>query len=135
MALITCPECKKEISDTAISCPSCGFVLPGAQKVVSQVRTSKITYAKKNPLLGGVLIVIGAIGSVFSLLFLPIGIISLIGGIFVLTMGVSLCVGLAKVNCPYCGKPRQIQRNSVNMKCPYCKKTSVRDGDELHTVD
>lgn len=25
MALITCPECAKEFSDTAISCPNCGF--------------------------------------------------------------------------------------------------------------
>ena len=27
MALITCPECKKKISDTADSCPSCGYKL------------------------------------------------------------------------------------------------------------
>jgi DNA-directed RNA polymerase subunit RPC12/RpoP len=25
MALIKCPECDKEISDTAKDCPSCGF--------------------------------------------------------------------------------------------------------------
>ncbi len=25
MSLITCPECKKEISDEANSCPNCGF--------------------------------------------------------------------------------------------------------------
>lgn len=25
MALINCPECKKEISDKALSCPACGF--------------------------------------------------------------------------------------------------------------
>jgi len=27
MALIQCPECKKEISGSAPSCPSCGYVL------------------------------------------------------------------------------------------------------------
>jgi hypothetical protein len=27
MALINCPECKKEISDKAASCPHCGFIL------------------------------------------------------------------------------------------------------------
>ncbi len=27
MALITCPECKKEISDSANSCPHCGYVI------------------------------------------------------------------------------------------------------------
>lgn len=25
MALMTCPECKKEISDQAVSCPNCGY--------------------------------------------------------------------------------------------------------------
>ena len=25
MALIQCPECKKDISDKAYTCPSCGF--------------------------------------------------------------------------------------------------------------
>jgi len=27
MALITCPECKKKISDNADSCPNCGYQL------------------------------------------------------------------------------------------------------------
>ena len=27
MAMITCPECKKKISETAASCPHCGYVL------------------------------------------------------------------------------------------------------------
>lgn len=30
MALITCPECGKEVSDTANNCPNCGY--PIAQK-------------------------------------------------------------------------------------------------------
>lgn len=25
MAMISCPECGKEVSDKAVSCPSCGF--------------------------------------------------------------------------------------------------------------
>ena len=25
MALVTCPECGKDISDSAITCPNCGF--------------------------------------------------------------------------------------------------------------
>ena len=35
MALITCPECNKEISDTAKKCPHCGY------KIVSKNRNSK----------------------------------------------------------------------------------------------
>ena len=35
MSLITCPECKKEISDKAKSCPKCGApAIIDAQKLV-----------------------------------------------------------------------------------------------------
>jgi DNA-directed RNA polymerase subunit RPC12/RpoP len=105
MALFTCPECKREISDTAISCPSCGYALPGAQKVVSQVRTSKITQTKKNPLLGVILIALGVVGSLGSLLIMPLGIVFLIGSVVILIIGAGACSGAVKVYCPYCGKP------------------------------
>ena len=40
MALINCPECKKEVSDKAISCPYCGFpispVLENEKDVIVQ---------------------------------------------------------------------------------------------------
>lgn len=32
MAIINCPECGKEISDKAASCPNCGYVLNGGNK-------------------------------------------------------------------------------------------------------
>lgn len=36
MALIKCPECNKEVSDRAISCPHCGFPIADIQKIESQ---------------------------------------------------------------------------------------------------
>ena len=41
MALIKCPECKKEISDKAGACPSCGYSKGGTQKAAPQVIVSK----------------------------------------------------------------------------------------------
>ncbi len=32
MSLINCPECKKEMSDSAISCPHCGYVINKTRK-------------------------------------------------------------------------------------------------------
>ena len=29
MALIACPECKKEVSTSAVSCPCCGYPIQG----------------------------------------------------------------------------------------------------------
>lgn len=50
MALITCPECKKEISDQAKSCPHCGYKLPKTKKTLS-------THQKKK----GVIVIIGVL--------------------------------------------------------------------------
>ncbi|CAA7392424.1 hypothetical protein CHRY9393_03144 [Chryseobacterium fistulae] len=36
MALTNCPECKKEISNRAEACPSCGFPIRGKKIVVKQ---------------------------------------------------------------------------------------------------
>lgn len=33
MALITCPECSKEVSDQARACPSCGYPMAGPARV------------------------------------------------------------------------------------------------------
>jgi TM2 domain-containing membrane protein YozV len=44
MALISCPECSKEISSAAVSCPNCGHPMmraPEPQQVVQQVVVSK----------------------------------------------------------------------------------------------
>lgn len=43
MALINCPECKKEISDTARKCPHCGYAV---KSVVKDISTNKKTILK-----------------------------------------------------------------------------------------
>ncbi len=49
MSLIKCPECGKEISDKANSCPSCGFSLNSQS---SQQSTAKSSKKKKGCLIG-----------------------------------------------------------------------------------
>jgi hypothetical protein len=60
MSLISCPECKKEISSTATSCPSCGYVLR------SQPAEPHFEAYRKRLLTGGLII---------CLIGLPIGIL------------------------------------------------------------
>lgn len=36
MALISCPECNKQVSDAAYSCPQCGYALKSASSVIYQ---------------------------------------------------------------------------------------------------
>jgi hypothetical protein len=45
MALITCPECKKQISDTTDSCPNCGYKLtPGK---INEIKKKSEAVGKK----------------------------------------------------------------------------------------
>jgi len=57
MALINCPECKKEVSDSAKTCPHCGYKLieDDVKKTDSQSKKNK----KKNGCL--TLLIIGAV--------------------------------------------------------------------------
>lgn len=41
MALVQCPECGKEISDQAISCPRCGYVMKTEEDAISVATTLK----------------------------------------------------------------------------------------------
>lgn len=40
MALIKCPECGKELSDTVKFCPNCGYKLKGINRKFSQISKS-----------------------------------------------------------------------------------------------
>lgn len=47
MTIIKCPECKKQISDKAATCPKCGYELERKE----EVKTSKLKFDKKYGLL------------------------------------------------------------------------------------
>lgn len=60
MALIICPECNKELSEYAKTCPHCGYKLPKAKKVLSS-REKK----KRAVIFIGVFLVLIALGGGF----------------------------------------------------------------------
>lgn len=41
MALITCPDCKKEISSSAVNCPNCGYPIAKAMEANSKALSKK----------------------------------------------------------------------------------------------
>lgn len=65
MALISCPECSKKISDQSISCPSCGFPTPSEQ-IDNDNSSASIGQRQKNSGCSGatifLLVIIVAIG-------------------------------------------------------------------------
>lgn len=48
MALIKCPECQKEVSDSAVSCPSCGFGIAAHVKKEQNPSNHKTVAKKKS---------------------------------------------------------------------------------------
>lgn len=64
MALISCKECRKEISSLAAACPGCGAPIPQVNDATNKKDAPKIIIAKKkeNPLLIG-------LGSLVALVF------------------------------------------------------------------
>lgn len=64
MAMIACPECKKKVSDTAGSCPNCGFAL-SAEKV-AEIKANEERAQKAGAI--GCLSIIGVLVVVFYLI-------------------------------------------------------------------
>jgi hypothetical protein len=58
MALINCPECNKEVSDTALTCPNCGYQLKKPQVKAKPQPTKRKTGGCGTLLLAVVVVVI-----------------------------------------------------------------------------
>ena len=85
MALTTCPECGREVSDAATQCPHCGK--PFNKQVVKQViNGASVIY----PLIFGVMLVVFGIGTL-SLQNLRVfsfwSVLALVGGVLLIRLG------------------------------------------------
>ena len=139
MALISCPECGKQISETTPSCPHCGYALSSApaQPQASSPAPTKIGETKSNIPAGIICVVIGLFFSIICIPFIGVfglGIFGIIGGLAVLCIGVTKITGSQDIYCPHCGKLSQLGKTAQNFKCPVCKKLSVRDGEYLKPI-
>ena len=89
--LIECPECKKQISDQAKSCPHCGYPIKGSQDEVEQkpkVKSFTVAY-RGNP--GSIIGAIVAIG-LFGLMFTIGGILLLVLTDYLIFIGVVMLI-------------------------------------------
>ena len=58
MALINCPECGKEVSDQAISCPNCGYVF---KKMDDTPKSMEVSIKNINEIMVGISVVVEVI--------------------------------------------------------------------------
>lgn len=138
MALISCPECGKQISETTPSCPHCGYLFSSVTEPAAPGLTpTKIGETKTNTGTGIIYIVMGLAAVLFGIPFIPLfglGIFSIIGGVAFIGLGARKVSGEQETYCPHCGKLMYIGKNEIGIKCSTCKKQSVRDGEYLKPI-
>jgi len=136
MALTTCSECGKSISDTATACPNCGYGLRQVTARNYNVRPSMLGGLKKNKREGIFLCIIGGIAIILGIPLIAaiVGIFVIIGGIILLGLGIGRVGGYYDTTCPHCGKKANITKSARSFKCPVCKKQSYPDGQYLRPV-
>ena len=106
MALVTCPECKKEISDTSKSCPSCGYELKESGKqLCPNCNIEAIAVLKRKQVTFGGIVGIFLFISLFLILIFQmrviIGIVVMILGLII---GAFFSGKYTAIVCPKCKK-------------------------------
>ena len=67
MSLIKCPECKQEVSDSAVTCPHCGYQLRNEQNRAYKLVEKEHDRKYKEMIAGGIICLIAAIAFLFFL--------------------------------------------------------------------
>lgn len=130
MALTICPECKQEVSSAAPACPYCGYIL--------QKKTAPLGEKQQNRTIGMVFLVLG-FTAVFGGLILVftwslmglIGLLLILGGSVLMSLGYLQMTGFYNAVCPHCGAHGTLSPRVSVWKCPQCKHTILRKDDCL----
>ncbi len=110
MALITCPECKKEISDKAKACPSCGYELQAVGKqLCPDCNIEPVPIKKKKSVSAG-----GILGALIFIIAIPVLFVNLLIGLAAMILAVIVGSGT--------------RGGYVEMTCPKCKKVLSKVG-------
>ena len=138
MALINCPECGKQVSDTAPTCPNCGYDLSKANKdfkpVIMPLSEPSIKELRKVPTVIFGCLIVGCI--IVSLFNWRIG-FPLLG--VVLFVAVIVLYATAKRHqqgeCPYCGTTLNFDIGSPKkFKCPKCGNIGRRNEKTIESI-
>lgn len=135
MALMRCPECNHEMSDTAVACTNCGYIRKNIEPFKKKVTVlSKKNYDKKKALL---FLIPGTILTTFSLFTLTIGIgfITLIVGVFLMVKSFIAFDNKTQVgDCPYCNTELRVKVGNSSFKCPVCNNIGNQTESTLEST-
>ena len=141
MALMNCPECGKEVSDQAYSCPHCGYVVASSSSPVQSgtpIKPTLVGPQNRQVFLGSTGTVVGMLmigaGILLAFVLLPLGIVIAAVGAVLLTKANAAAVGTHDIVCPYCKTPGTIETPAQSYRCPACSKKSVKRDGYMHPV-
>ena len=145
MALIRCPECRREVSDSADSCPHCGYKIEKATlekfvPVSTELSSSKPTSSEIVKAV--ICFVLGIPTLLWGILTMAAGygFIMLALGLIVTIMGVLILRTFQDGKCPYCGGKMRLNRGTpanhgaYSIKCPFCKNVIRKTKTQLITT-
>lgn len=139
MALIKCPECSHEVSNTAKTCPNCGYAISEMQPFEKKTTNLSAPFLSKEDKKKAILEIIG--GLVLVIFGIPF--VAVIIGIIVDIIGViSIFIGIAKLStkkqqgpCPYCSEILIVDaESSGSIKCPKCNNMFSKTATKLETT-
>lgn len=131
MAMINCPECNKEISEHAKTCPNCGF------EFAVKPKKTPLGAKEVNKVAGVTWIVVGICAVLVGLFTVGviIGFLFIFAGLGMIGMGANNMSGMQKGKCPYCNSDALVSVKATTYKCSECKKVSQKKEEYLETID
>ena len=137
MALVKCPECNHDVSDTAATCPNCGYDLTAKKEDFVPVVKPLSKAKRKNTgkmiaeLIGSVILL--AVGVL--LVSAGIGIVLIILGVVGFFAALLTGKKFQQGECPYCGTLLNVELPSTqSVKCPKCGNISKRTETTLEST-
>ena len=137
MALINCPECNHNVSDTADTCPNCGYSLAALREKPHVPKISTLSKKKTKGVTNSILSIIGScilIAAGIPLAALGIGVILIILGIIGFFMALTEAKKYQYGACPYCGTELRVKAGNVDFKCPICNNVGKQTATTLETT-
>ena len=137
MALIHCPECNHDISDTAETCPNCGFLVFKRGSLESEKVVKPLSSKKKS---GYGKATFGVIGSIIliaagiPLIVLGVGIIMIILGIIGFFSSLLDAKKHQYGECPYCSTELKVEVGHDHFKCPVCNNVGIQTDHSLEST-
>lgn len=140
MALVTCPDCNREISSEAKSCPNCGLPTKRIKKISpSTIENSTRFTEEKMGLAQRIATGIVTIFIGMAVLLIPIigwiaGPILILGGLIVPLMGGTSSI-TQKGTCPYCTlQVSNFNAAAESFSCSHCKQPIIVRAPSFYTV-